>query len=381
MKAGSKFTSGCFFLLLLITPSAPIAQGRHIIRPRSRQLLPDDVYIQDVSEVLSSPETKLYTPEPTSSTWAYDFEEQLSTRQIVTPSISAASEMILEKTPEGSAEPTVTAIPSISATNEMMPAETSEESIEPTKEPPACFPSNALVTLSTGKRIPISKLAVGDFVKTAHNTYSPVLLFTHADDYALTTFVVLETANGARVAASPSHYLRTSRGMITANDLTTKDLLIVISDDGQEYFDRIVSTNTEHLRGLYNPQTASGLIMVSLDNNYRTDRTAACQSVVQATTYTSAFAPAAAHAALSPLRAVYELSGKTLSRMAADSFVSAAALDYESLLPDTYNKKHTLSPYTWLMQINLRLILLASTFLIEYYMHTPSSSFQRIAIS
>ncbi len=161
----------------------------------------------------------------------------------------------------------------------------------------ACFPSHARVTLRGGTRSPIAQLQVGDHVESAPGHFSPVLLHTHADTEATTLFVVLRTRRGSEIAASPGHYLVTSGGRLrVAGEFRVHDDIRTASGA-----DRVISVRHAMYRGLHNPQTASGAILVRLGDS----------GAVQASTYTSAVFPNAAHAALSPLRAVQKTFGVT----------------------------------------------------------------------
>ncbi len=168
----------------------------------------------------------------------------------------------------------------------------------------ACFPSNAIVTLRSGTRIPIARLRVGDLVESEPGHFSPVLMHTHADTQANTTFVVLRTRRGSQIAASPGHYLITADGRLRlAHHFRVHDQ--VRTANSEEY---VVSVGHAIYRGLHNPQTASGKLLAALDTEAR---------AVQASTYTTAVLPNAAHAALSPLRALHTALGLTFPALSA----------------------------------------------------------------
>ncbi len=168
----------------------------------------------------------------------------------------------------------------------------------------ACFPSHARVKLRDGTHIPIARLRVGDLVESKPSQFSPVLLNTHADPHANSTFVVLRTLRGSQIAASPGHYQITSSGRLRlAREFRVHDELRTAFG-----VDHVVSVRRAIFRGLDNPQTASGKLMVALGSG---------RSAIQASNYTNAVLPNAAHAAMSPLRALHSILGITFPGLSA----------------------------------------------------------------
>ncbi len=92
------------------------------------------------------------------------------------------------------------------------------------------------------------------------------------------------------LTASPGHYVHTRNGLIKASDIRVGDVMYA----GEHVLrERTVKSISEvEVQGLYNPQTLHGDILVD---------------GVQASTYTTAVPPQAAHVLLAPLRAVYRL--------------------------------------------------------------------------
>ena len=168
----------------------------------------------------------------------------------------------------------------------------------------ACFPSHALVTLRGGTKIPIARLRVGDLMESEPGIFSPVLLHTHADTQANTMFLVLRTRQGSQIAASPGHYLLTGDGRFRfAGHFHVHDQVRTAS--GLDY---VASVRRAIYRGLHNPQTASGKLLVAVGSD---------APAVQASTYTTAVLPSAAHAALTPLRALHYTLGITFPALSA----------------------------------------------------------------
>ena len=173
----------------------------------------------------------------------------------------------------------------------------------------ACFPSHARVKLQSGIEIPIADLQIGDIVESDPGHFSAVLLNSHADTKTRTAFIVLRTRRGSEIAASPGHYLLMGNGQLrAAHEFRMGDELFTAS--GVDY---VISVGRATYRGLHNPQTASGKLMVRLGG----------AGAVQASTYTTAVRPNAAHAALAPLRLVYSRFGTSfplLSPIVRDVF-------------------------------------------------------------
>lgn len=187
--------------------------------------------------------------------------------------------------------------------------QSAEVSTEVSPSPPAdstraCFPAHARVKLSNGFQVPISAIAIGDMVEVGRGEFSPVLMITHADEDIESTFVEIRTNAGFVVIASSTHYLRGMNGvLLEAKNFTVGDTLGVSTSN----FDRIVSVERVKHKGLFNPQTASGTLMLRFG---RADP-------VLATTYTTAVRPALAHALMAPLRTLYDVTGATITSLSS----------------------------------------------------------------
>lgn len=160
-----------------------------------------------------------------------------------------------------------------------------------TEEGAACFPGKAQVTLECGEKRTMAQLAVGDRVVTGNGSVSDVILFTHSERDSMNRFVRLATECGRSLSVSGGHYLYVNGGMLrAAESLSVRDRLEVAGIG----FSRIVAVERVYARGLYNPQTLSGSIVVD---------------GFKASTYTTAVEPALAHCALlAPVRFVYSMS-------------------------------------------------------------------------
>lgn len=158
----------------------------------------------------------------------------------------------------------------------------------------SCFPSNARVTRRDGRRVRMDALRIGDEVVVGITgeglqMFSKVYAFSHADSGAISEFVVLEVSNNQTLAVSPGHYVRVGRGtrsgLRTADDVEVGDVLT--GGEGQSVTVRRTGRSRE--RGLYNPHTLHGDIMVD---------------EILTSTFTSHIAVRCGEALLLPLRAM-----------------------------------------------------------------------------
>lgn len=153
---------------------------------------------------------------------------------------------------------------------------------------PRCFPESATVTLADGRSIPMHELSEGDSVIVGPNgAVSKVVMFTHRDTTVESEFVTLHTARSdVFVTCSSGHYVYVNGDLVAAASAKAGDFLTLA--DGTTA--AITAVSVETARGLYNPQTAHGDIVVN---------------GVVASTYTTAVAPAFAHGLLlAPVRAL-----------------------------------------------------------------------------
>lgn len=157
----------------------------------------------------------------------------------------------------------------------------------------ACFPAAATVATARGA-VSMADLRVGDTVAAGGPGVPPtdVYLFTHADATVAAPFVSLSTGGGAPpLVASAGHYVLLAGGRaVAARSVAVGDALA--RADGSAAPVTAIARVVQ--RGLYNPQTLSGTLVVE---GY----------VVS--TYTTAVEPTVADAALAPVRALYRSGG------------------------------------------------------------------------
>lgn len=173
------------------------------------------------------------------------------------------------------------------------------------KDDNACFPADATVTLESGAVISMADLAVGDRVHIGRGAFSDVFMFTHKMADVAHDFVSIESASGANLRLTSGHYIYVNDELSAAKTVKVGDR-IELSDGS---LDTVVSVAVVQGKGLYNPQTVEGDVVVD---------------GIRASTYTSSVEPAFAHAVLSPLRALYRVLGWSSS--ALDNGSNAACL-------------------------------------------------------
>lgn len=149
---------------------------------------------------------------------------------------------------------------------------------------PACFPGDATVVLEDGSTKRMDNLSVGDRVMVGFQEFAPVFMFTHRDSGVSAPFVYLVTADGRGLYLTSGHYLYVNRRLVAAKSVRKGDILQTATGD-----DVVATVGSIVKRGLYNPQTTHGDIIVDS---------------VRASTYTTTVERKAAHALLMPLRAL-----------------------------------------------------------------------------
>lgn len=147
------------------------------------------------------------------------------------------------------------------------------------------------VQLHNGAFKQMQELDVGDRVHVGHGIFSKVFMFTHRVPSGMYTFMYLHSAaTGGPLVLSPGHFLFINGEMKTARESRVGDLLTLA--DGTTSAITCITFGKE--RGLYNPQTVNGRIVVN---------------GVIVSTYTTAISPGTGHALLTPLRYLSQFSG------------------------------------------------------------------------
>eukprot|EP00172_Hildenbrandia_rubra_P001346 Plantae.Rhodophyta-Hildenbrandia_rubra.ctg1884.p1 GENE.Plantae.Rhodophyta-Hildenbrandia_rubra.ctg1884~~Plantae.Rhodophyta-Hildenbrandia_rubra.ctg1884.p1 ORF type:complete len:172 (-),score=34.08 Plantae.Rhodophyta-Hildenbrandia_rubra.ctg1884:3627-4142(-) len=120
------------------------------------------------------------------------------------------------------------------------------------------------------------------------DVYSPVFMFTHRQKDTLHEFVRISTQAGQVISLTSGHYLYVDGRLAAAR--TVKEGSIVQVRNGKST--RVLKVDRHTARGLYNPQTLHGDIIVN---------------GVRASTYTTTVNPSFAHGILAPFRSLYRL--------------------------------------------------------------------------
>lgn len=191
------------------------------------------------------------------------------------------------KSPSQSSKPSATSSPTPTK-SPMRPSPSSSAVAKKSKKLFDCFPSHALVELARGDLIPVHELRVGDSVRSGPHSFSTVFLFTHKDDDAVSRFIRISTNSVSVIELSAGHYLVVNGVLRAAAEVVIGDTVVLGNGDNA----MVRSVETVIRRGLHNPQTMDGNIVVN---------------GVVCSTYTEAIRPRIATALLLPLRSVFSL--------------------------------------------------------------------------
>lgn len=162
-----------------------------------------------------------------------------------------------------------------------------------------CFPGDATVVLDNGEVIAMEKLEIGHRVQVGVNLYSSVVMFTHSLPDTVHSFVRLTTVSGKTIRATEGHYIYADGKLTRMGDVVVGNLLEAADSSGSVN-EKVVTIMRETGRGLYNPQTAHGDIIVD---------------GIRASTYTHTVPTKAAHALLAPVRAAFEWTGVQINAL------------------------------------------------------------------
>lgn len=209
-------------------------------------------------------------------------------RSTGTPTATPTRDELMTLTPEPTRtnNSQVASMSSVSASPSTSPstAEKDASSLE------TCFPGSETVELDNGARLTMRQLKIGDRVRVSETEFSPVFLFTHRSAWeSAVWYVRLTTKSNHSVVATLSHamYIKKDGGSrnVAAGNIRVGDSLLTVA--GWQ-----IVTNCRYVvaRGLYNPQTLHGNIVVN---------------GVVVTTFTTAMDMYTANGLLLPLRALF----------------------------------------------------------------------------
>lgn len=152
---------------------------------------------------------------------------------------------------------------------------------------PSCFPAVAIVELRDGRFKPMWEVRIGDIVRVSPAAFSEVYMFTHNIQNITSQFIQIATTESV-LELSSDHYLYLNGSLSAAKNARVGDL--VQSSKGSHV--AVVSVGTVLRKGLFNPQTIHGDIVVN---------------GIVASTYTAASPALLAHVLSWPFRFVYSM--------------------------------------------------------------------------
>lgn len=165
----------------------------------------------------------------------------------------------------------------------------------------ACFPSNSTVELQDGRVKTMEDLRTGEKVRVGAGKFSEVFMWTHRDGrFEGNWYVTLFMEGGATFTATMGHFVYVCRNrevgcrreVFSVERVRVGDSVWLVAGGKEETTVSVTSVVRTSSRGLYNPQTLHGDIVVD--------------SVV-VTCYTKLASLLTAHGSLAPLRAFRRL--------------------------------------------------------------------------
>lgn len=155
-----------------------------------------------------------------------------------------------------------------------------------------CFPADATVTLPDGSARRMDAVQTGDRVLVADGTYSRVFGWTHrTSEKSSSRYVEIVAASGHRLVSTPGHYVYADGKPMLARLVKVGMKLRAVGAGEVD----VVKVSRVRGKGLYNPQTLHGDIVVN---------------GLVATTYTQTVEPTIAHSLLAPLRMAWHVAAR-----------------------------------------------------------------------
>jgi len=151
-----------------------------------------------------------------------------------------------------------------------------------------CFPAKSKVKLESGRVVRMDMLKTGDNVQVGPGLYSPVIGWTHRDPLsAYAIYTRIATSSGDILTATEGHYVYADKKLMKADDV--REGMNMRTGSGLDTV--VMNVMRVTAKGLYNPQTAHGDIVVD---------------GLVTSTYTTSVPPSTAHALLAPIRAMFK---------------------------------------------------------------------------
>jgi len=181
-----------------------------------------------------------------------------------------------------------------------------------------CFPADASVQLSSGQSIPMEQLQIGDSVLTQDGTFSEVYVMSHQNPDVVGQFVSIKLANQQHLDATAKHFVFVSPKcdgsvqQVYASSVKEGMCMFSRYAETGEQLQRVKEVSVREKRGIYNPFTLSGSIVVngvvaSSHSDWFLDDIAAKYG------WTSML-PAIYQAVLMPARGLYHVVGAEVAR-------------------------------------------------------------------
>jgi hypothetical protein len=178
-----------------------------------------------------------------------------------------------------------------------------------------------MVLTESGARVAMRDLKMGDRVAVMHDDgtvgFDEVYLFTHKDESTLAQFVELQLRSGRSLLATSRHFIpiagsSSEARVVAMEDVTVGDRVWTRDADGTATLDAVVAVDRRRARGLYNPLTWSGTIVVdgvvaSSHSDWFLDGLVSVHT--QDAVYQAVFAP---------VRGLYRVLGPTLAKKIAE---------------------------------------------------------------
>lgn len=125
-----------------------------------------------------------------------------------------------------------------------------------------CFPASSTVMTDRGMK-KMNELQIGDNVQIEGGDFEPVYAFgAHKTSHPESVMITVDTKRGKRLSLSPSHWMfveeNGSKTAIKAMDVREGHVVYV---EGTKK-DLVTKTSAGVMKGLFNPMTASGTILV-----------------------------------------------------------------------------------------------------------------------
>lgn len=219
-------------------------------------------------------------------------EEEISLQ--IAPSFPADDVALAPPITSSSDEDDGMAALSPSSSNEIKPSDSPSVAAGDVSGGRACFPADAMVILENGDAKSMKQLQIGDRVQIGPSQFSPIILFTHQRHQGMHEFLNLQYDDEEMpLVLSRGHILSVNDGMKAASESKVGDV-IKLGNGSTTPITRIWSGMA---RGLFNPQTQDGRIVVG---------------GVVASTYTTAINMKVAHALLVPLRYAFYAFAKNM---------------------------------------------------------------------